>query len=661
MLKFFSRLEKTRNFILFLFVLVMVASLVLFFAPTRDTVQSNLAFSKDAAAKVGSEVVTIGELALRKENLEKQFGSSQFIKSDFLLNDKIREKIISIEAKRLGFGASDVEVAADIREQFKPQDGKPFEQARYEQIVTEGYGSVPAFEQTVRESIATRKLAAFITSSVSVSEEEVLNDFKRKNSKFDLNFVSVNTNEVAASIKPTDEELKAYFEQNKANYRINLPQKKIRYVFLNTAKIGEKLEIPEADLKADYDKLPEDRKQAGVNGQQIVVRIPKPDQETQTLAKAEEIAAQARKEGKISEEAFGELAKGRSEDPGSAATGGKLKGLVRPNPNNPTDPYQRLLAMQEGEVSEPIKFGTSFYILRRGASVPKSFEDAKKELEISARNRKAYEAASVLAQKVSDRLKEVKDVQKVAEEFAGQANSSAKDMVRETDYLKKDDDVPNIGVSPQFEEGIAMLENPNDVGDKIPVKDGFAVPLLVDKKEPRDAELAEVKDKVTEAYKLDQAGKRVEQLAKDIAAGASSASALAAAAQSKGLKAEDSKNFILGSPLGKGTSAATSEVLEEAIYALKSGEVTKAPIKAGDNWYIVGVTNRTEASMDEFAKQREQLVQGMLNAKRGQVFQDYLADVRRRMETAGQIVIYKDAVKQLDTASEVETPEGQTN
>ena len=60
--------------------------------------------------------------------------------------------------------------------------------------------------------------------------------------------------------------------------------------------------------------------------------------------------------------------------------------------------------------------------VRRGNDVPKSFEDAKKELEVSMRNRRAYGFAAELAQKVTDALKQNKDVQKTAAEFAAQAN-----------------------------------------------------------------------------------------------------------------------------------------------------------------------------------------------------------------------------------------------
>lgn len=654
MLKFFSRLERTRNFVLLIFAVLMAASLVLFYAPTRQGVQENLSASNETVAKVGSETVTVGEVVTQKENLSKLYGG-RAIPAKLLLDGMVRDRVLRVEANRLGLVASDAEVADEIRQRNKSEDGKPFDIKIYEQNVTEQYGSVKAYEQVVRDSLTAQKLEAFISSGVSVTEEEVINDYKRRNTKFDLSYVSVNTTELAKTLKPTDDELKAYFEQNKKNYYIGLPQKKIRYIFINTAKLGEKLTISDADLKAEYDKLDNVRKQAGVNGQQIVLKIPKPEEDGQVLAKANEVAEKAKKDGgKISEEAFGELAKGYSQDTASAIEGGKLKGLVRLNPNNPNDPYQRLLSMEEGQITEPIKFGAAYYILRRGASVPKTFEDAKKEIEISLRNRRSYTAAAELAQKVDDRLKEVKDVQKVAEEFAAQANSNAKDMVRETNFVKPGDDVENIGISPQFEEGIAPLEEVGAVGEKTPIKDGFAIPMLIERREPRDATFDEVKTRVTDDYKLVQAKDKVEQIAKDIASGAANAAGISAAAQGKGLKAEDSKNFILGSPLGQGESATTSQALEEAVYALKAGEVTKTPVKVGDSWYIVGVTNRTEANMDELAKQRDQTLESILSQRRGQVFSDYVANARQKMEAAGQIKVYKEVVDKIDAADKPE-------
>lgn len=648
MLKFFSRLERTRNFVLLLFGILMVASLVFFYAPTRGPVTANLAASEETAATVSGEKITVGEVFRQKEAFSRMMQGRPY-PAKSILNSMIGSRIVRVEAARLGLTASDAEVAAAIREQYKPQDGKPWDQKQYEQMAVSQSGSIAAFEEEVRDQLSAEKLRAFITAGVTVSEEEVLKDFQRKNTKFDLSYVLVNPAELAQAITPSDQDLRDYFEKNKAAYYINSPQKKIKYIFINTAKIGEKLPITDDDLQAEYDKLPADKRIGGVLGQEIVLRVPKPEQDAVVLEKANNLVADLRKNGPIvSEEAFATVAKGQSENPASALQGGKLRGPVRENLNNPTDPYQRLIKMQPGEITEPINYQGRYFILRRGDSVPKTFEDAKKELEVSLRNRRAYAVAAELAQKVTDALKQNKDVEATAKQFAGEANMAVADMIRETAYVKPGDDVPNVGVSPQFEDGISLLVNPQDVGDKIPVQNGFAIPMLVDKKDPRDAEFDEVKAKLVDVVKLEKAKAQVAEIANAIAAGSPTAAALAAAATSKGLKAEESKSFILGSPLGKGSTATTNETLEDAIFGLKQGETTKTPIQIGDSYYIVGVNSREEANMDEFAKQRSGLMEQMLGRKRGEVFADYIAATRQKMETDGKIKIYKDAIAKLD-------------
>ena len=649
MLKFFNRLEKTRNFFILIFGVLMVASLVFW---GGSGIQSNATVdpsrSTETAASVSGEEITVGEL-YRQKQMYSRYSQGRPYPAKLLLDGMIASRITRVEAERLGLTASDAEVASKIREDFKSQDGKPFDQKIYEQNIIQQSGSIAAFEEGVRDDVSGNKLRAFITSGVTVSEEEVLKDFQRKNTKFDLSYVAISPAEYAQTITPTDAELRDYFERNKQSYYIGVPQKKIRYLFINTEKIGQKLPISDADLKAEYDKLPEDKKTAGVLGKEIVLRVPKPEFDEQVMTKANELVERLRNGGDtVAAEAFATTAKGQSESAGSAAKGGDLPGPVRENPAKPDDPYQRLIKMKPGEITEPISYQGRYFILRRGDAVPKSFEDAKKELEVSLRNRRAYSVAAELAQKVGEALKQNKDAQATAQQFAAQANMSATDMVRETAYVKPGDNVENIGTSPQFEEGIAGLENAQDVGDKIPVQNGFAVPMLVDKKEPRDAEFDEVKNELIEVVKLETARNKIEQIANQIAAGSTTAAVIANAAQASNMKAKEQKSFILGSPLGEGPAATTSEALEDAIYGMKQGEATQTPIKIGETYYIVGVNKREEANMDDFAKQRDTLMEQMLQQKRGEVFQDYLASTRVRLENGGDIKIYKDAIAKVE-------------
>lgn len=649
MLKFFTRLEKTRNFVLLIFAILMVGSLVFFYTPARNAVDTgNLSRSTETAASVSGEKITVGEVVRQKESYS-QFSQGRSFPSKMIIDGMISGRITRVEAERLGLTASDAEVAAEIRKRNKGEDGKPFDQARYEQAVMEQFGSISGYEQTLRDELSGNKLEAYITAGVTVSEQEVLEDFQRKNTKFDLSYVSINPTELSKTITPTDQELRDYFEKNKASYYISVPQKKIRYVFVNTSKIGQKLQITDADLRTEYDALAPDKKIGGVLGQEIVLRIPKPELDSQTQAKAAGIVAQLRAGGEtVTEDAFGLIAKGQSENPLSARSGGKLTGPVRENINKPDDPYQQLLKMQPGQISEPISYQGRYFILRRGEAVPKTFEDAKKEIEVSLRNRRAYGVAAELAQKIADALKQSKDPQKTAAQFAAQANMAVGEMVRETGFVKPGDDVPNIGISAQFESGIEPLQAVGDVGEKTPIKDGFAVPMLAERKEPRDAEFDEVKGQITDIVKLERAQAQVEEIAKAIAASSPNAAALAAAASAKGAKAKDQKDYIIGSPLGEGASAASSEALSDAIYALKPGEVTKTPLKVGDSWIIAGVTARKDADNAEFTKQRSGLIEQMLSSKRSTVFSDYLAATKKRLEDGGYIKIYKEVIEKID-------------
>jgi peptidyl-prolyl cis-trans isomerase D len=662
MLKQFSRAKSAHKYIIIFFALLMGASLVLFYAPGRNQVNANPATNNEVLAEVGSDEITVADLYRQKQAYQQRFGG-QFSLSQLGLNDKsmldglVRGKLIAQEAARLSLGTSDAEVNKAVHEQFVDEGGKFIGVAKYKERVGRLYGSADRFEQELRESIAADKLRAFVTAGASVSEEEVQDDFKRKNSSFNITYVPVVADKLAAAVQPSDEELQKYYEENKTNFRYLEPQKKIRYLFINQEKVGEKLTIPDADLRAAYDALKPENKQAGVRVQQIVLKVARKDLDQQVLAKATKLAQDMRGPdstvANVTEEKFAEVARGNSEDPATATKGGALAAPVRRDPNRKNDILQTTLDMQEGQVSDPVFTNNAYYIFRRGASVPKSFEEAKRELLVSQRNQRAYKSAADIAARAVARLKETKDFQKVAGELAAESNMSAGDMVKETPFVKPGDTVPDIGSSPQFEDAIRPLENANDVGDRVSVKNGFAVPMLVERREPRIPDFAEVKDEVVRRAKQARAQSQLDQTARDLAAGSGGADALKAAAEKLGLEVKTSDAYKLGSPLeGAGTSASA----DDAIYNLKEGEVSKSPVKLGDSWVVLAVTKRTEADLAEFAKQRDQLTQTLLNTRRNDVFDDYVSAVRARLDRDGKVKIYEDVLARNADEEEAAAP-----
>jgi peptidyl-prolyl cis-trans isomerase D len=661
MLKQLGRLERTRSIIIIGFAVLMAVSLIVFYAPGRT---GNVEASKntEVIAEVGHDEITVAQLVQLRDNYLQMFGGrismAQLGGNKRFLEGLIRDRVVAQEAERLGLAASDAEVADKIRKQFSDASGQFVGLERYKESVSARYGSIEEFERNIRDEIAREKLRAFVTSAVIVSDDEVQEGYERRNTTLDINYIVITADKLAEKIQPSDEELKNYYEQNKTQYRYHEPQKKIRYIYLDQAKAGEKQQISDKELRDEFDQLTPENKQAGVKVQQIVLKVARKDLDAEVEKKAKDLIAKATAAGpENSEKVFADLARGNSEDPATAKSGGYLARPFKRDPNKIHGLYDRVIDMTPGQISDiPTRYAGDWYILRRGEPVQKTFEEAKPELLVSVRNRRGYGTASQLAERAKNRLKETKDPQKVAQELAAEANMKPADMVRETPLVKPGDDVPQIGSSQQFEAAIEPLNNAGDVGEQTGIKGGFAVPMLVEKKEPRIPDFEEVKTQVADAVKQKRAREQLEQKAKELAASLNSAADIKAAAEKAGFKAETEEGYKLGAPLG---SAGTSPALDEAIYALKTGEVTKTPIKVGDSLVIAGVANREDADLAAFASERTELTQTMLSARQNQVFEDYIAAVQQRMKQDGKIKIYQDVLATLEEAEPEMAPRPQ--
>ena len=649
MLKQFSRLEKTRSAVIIVFALLMGISLVIFYAPTRNSATASPATSTEVLAEVNGDNVTVADLTLLKESYKQRFGGqislAQLGGDKRFLDGLIRNRIVLQEANRLGVAPSDAEVAEAIRKNFTDASGTFIGFDKYKAAVVANYGSIERYEQQVRDAVAAEKLRSFITAGVQVAGAEVEDDYKRTNASFDLVYVPVTPDKLASRMSLSDEELRKFYDERKTDFRILETQKKFRYLFIDQEKMGSKLQIADEELRAEYNNLAPENKIGGVNIQQVVLKVARPDLDTEVHGKADRLIAEARSKGdSISEEDFAQIARGNSEDPATARDGGRVPNPVRRNPNNPKDIYQNVFNLKEGEVSDSFFTNNAYYFFRRGKAVEKTFEDARPELLVSLRNRKAYGLAAQLAARAAERLKATKNPEVVAGELAAEANMNPADMVRETPFIKPGDDVPGIGSSPQFEQAVEPLNNQGDIGERTSIKGGFAIPVLVEKRDPRIPEFDEVKDKVTERARVERATSQLERAARELAASAASAADLKAAAERLGLAAQTSEAYKLSSPLGE---AGTSPAADAAIFNLKAGEVTKTPIKIGDRWVVVGATKRTDADMAEFGKQRDELTRTALSSRRDQVFEDYITSTRKRLEADGKIKVYDDVLASI--------------
>ncbi|MFA8342154.1 MAG: peptidylprolyl isomerase [Rhodothermaceae bacterium] len=88
-----------------------------------------------------------------------------------------------------------------------------------------------SIEEGIREEKKREKLMDYLTASINVTDEEVKENFLRRNTEMAAEFVRVSTNSVNDSaITYNDSDLKDYYNKNKESYKIH-ESRKIKYVF----------------------------------------------------------------------------------------------------------------------------------------------------------------------------------------------------------------------------------------------------------------------------------------------------------------------------------------------------------------------------------------------------------------------------------------------
>src|SRR6185503_19437020 len=170
-------LERTRSIIIVGFAVLMAVSLIVFYAPGRNSSNLDPAKNTSVVASVNGEEITVADVARLRDNYMQMFGGrismSQLGGYKRFVDGLVRDRVVAQEASRLGLAASDQEVADKIRKQFSDASGQFIGMDRYRQSVTARYGDVEAFERTVRDEIAQEKLKAFVTAAIKVSDKEV--------------------------------------------------------------------------------------------------------------------------------------------------------------------------------------------------------------------------------------------------------------------------------------------------------------------------------------------------------------------------------------------------------------------------------------------------------------------------------------------------------
>src|SRR5580704_2933907 len=180
----------------------------------------------DAVAQVGDQTISVVDV---QNQLNKSTHGTQIppalqpIYTQQALDQLIEEKMLALEADRMGLRVSDEE-HADLLKKLVPTafTGDTFiGMDRYTAEVQARFQvTVPEFETEVKNALLQQKFQQIVTDGVRASDDEVREEFRRENEKIKLDYVLIKPDDLQSKVEVSDADLAAYFDKNKAQYAV---------------------------------------------------------------------------------------------------------------------------------------------------------------------------------------------------------------------------------------------------------------------------------------------------------------------------------------------------------------------------------------------------------------------------------------------------------
>ncbi|HEY6302149.1 MAG TPA: peptidyl-prolyl cis-trans isomerase [Terriglobales bacterium] len=601
-------------------------------------------------ATIGDQRVTVLEAQKRARDMIRQQFPRGGAQAGMLMpyfasqaaEQLINEQVQVAEAHRLGLRASDEELREELQHgqlgaTLFP-DGKFIGQEEYENLLQQHDLTVPQFESQVKESILTRKLFALISSSAFVGDAEVRDDFNQQNTKVKFEYAVVTRADILKGLHPTDEELKAFYERNKATYNNSIPEKRqIEYVVVDSSKIAAATTLSDQDLQAYYDQHRDEyRVPEQVKVSHILIKTPLPapggKEDEKAVADARAKAEGVLKELKAGGD-FAKLAEKYSDDPGSAKSGGELGWIGR---GRTVPEFEKAaFSLGKGQTSDLVKSSYGFHIIhvedKQDAHL-KTLAEVKGEIEEKVKQQKTARAAEAAANTLLSHART---------DGIDKAAAAKGQSVITTEFLGRTDNLPGLAANPQFMDAV-FNEADKAPPDVAPVPQGYVVFQLLAIKPPATPTFEEIRSKVEAQFKNERAGLLLQQKTQELSDRAKAdhdlkkaAQELAATVKTSDLVAPDGQVPDIGSM----TNA-------NAVFSLKPGEIS-GPITAGGNGVVVQLLDKQAPTDQEYAEKKDQVRQALLEAKQNDLFGLFVTNLRKDMEKTKRLKVNQEEMKNL--------------
>ena len=587
-------------------------------------------------ASVNGETIAVEEYRITYkrliEQVQQRFGNDldeEMIKSLQLpkqaINQLVDQMLMRQAATELDLRVSDEDLSRSIKSISAFQTAGVFDPRLYKLVLDRNNLSPESFEVSQRDSLLVEKLNNIITGSVKVSDDEALEWYNWNNATVDLEFVVFEPDRYP-DIPVTAEEIQQYFEGAKDSYKTE-PQLKVRYLNFEPRNYVAKVEIPEVEISEYYEEHPaEFQNPKTVEARHILIKVGQ-DAAGEEAAKAKEKIEDILKKAREGQD-FAELAKQYSEGP-SKDKGGYLGSFKREAMVKPF--ADKAFSMQAGEVSDPVRTRFGWHIIKVekvNEATVSTLADAKDQIRKKLTDEYARQLAYDGAEFIFDATFEGDKLESVATE-----NQL---VVHTTDFFSSRGG-PAKGVQNKEAFAKAAFELPEgEISEIQDFEDGFYLMEIMEKRPALIPELAVVEGKVRADLIKEKKGEKANMDAEALLSALKDGADMATASKEFDLKAQSTGLFkrndsIPNIGFERGISSAAFELSAQ-------NNLPQEVIDGPKGYYVIKFKQRKAPPVVDFDKEKESILNRLLQQKRFKTFQAWLEQKKKSSE----IVIEED-------------------
>lgn len=667
MLRFFAKLERSRNLVLLAFCALLLIGLIAFYIPSTSIMPGNTTASSaednTVVAKVGSREITLKQYRGTLAALAASFRQGNSLQLPMLkamgmdkqaLDQLIANNIVLDQGESLDLTGTDREVGDVVKRNFVDAEGRFIGKDEYIRRLRLQGGDVGEFERRTRDDLTLRKIRSYLTSAEQISDRELEEKYKKDQTSVELVYGLLDLDKVRKVYQPAESDLQAYYDAHKDEFKAGEATRKVDYIFIPTDEVQKTINVSDAELQTQYESNKQKEFRASIIRLDVLTNA---DEQT-VRTQIEDLARRAKPNQQGQAEDFAALAKGNSQDP-SKAQGGDI-GWIKKDPNRTSNWRQRpyTVGLKVGNIDGPFRDGRNWYLMKITEERDVPFADMRATLLATARNNKAFVEASKLADEAYEKATEAKDLRKGAEAVAAKLKTTPAALLKSTPYFKNGDPLPGLGKgsgwasNPAFEDATATLKE-GDISDKVQIPGGYAIPQATDVLDSGtqltfEQARNQVEDKVRKEREPDLAKRRAQELVNQ----AKSAADLERLMKAEGLEIRSDSNFTSYQWPGMAAGGVQAQnQARTAMLTLKEGEVYKTPVKVGAAYLIFGATKRTDADLSRLPAEREGIRQSLMNDRQTIAYDAFVKAARKRYEDEGKIKIYQDRIDRFFAAA----------